>query len=139
MSEEGLRRNADRWYRQAQDDLQSVAVLLEAGQHAQAGFLAQQAAEKALKAVWIALDLDPWGHSVAQLIKGLPDDVRVSFDALLDEALYLDKLYIPTRYPDALAGLIPAEAYTRGEAATAQEYASLLLEQAGRWLKQQGA
>ncbi|MGM8838515.1 MULTISPECIES: HEPN domain-containing protein [Thermus] len=36
--------------------------------------------------------------------------------SLLPQALALDKLYIPTRYPDALPGLTPKEAYTREEA-----------------------
>lgn len=106
-------------------------------QSAQASFLAQQAAEKALKAVWIALDFDPWGHSVTQLIRDLPDPIGSLFRPHLDAALSLDKLYIPTRYPDALAGLIPAEAYTRKEAEAALDHASVLLKEVGHWLERQ--
>ncbi|WP_234554322.1 HEPN domain-containing protein [Thermus caliditerrae] len=46
---------------------------------------------------------------------------------MLPLALALDKLYIPTRYPDALPGLIPKEAYTREEAEEALAHAQLLL------------
>ncbi len=46
----------------------------------------------------------------------------------MDIALALDKLYIPTRYPDALAELTPAEAYTRAEAATATDHAGQVIE-----------
>jgi HEPN domain-containing protein len=35
---------------------------------------------------------------------------------LLDRARALDKLYIPTRYPNGLAGGAPADFYTRPEA-----------------------
>lgn len=53
-------------------------------------------------------------------------------------ALSLDKLYIPTRYPDALADMTPAEAYTRNEAQTARKQAATLLDQVDRWLEEQG-
>ncbi len=29
-----------------------------------------------MKSVWIALDLDPWGHSVARLVKALPEETE---------------------------------------------------------------
>lgn len=90
-----------------------------------------------MKAVWIVRDRDPWGHSVARLIKGLSEGEREAFEDLLDAALYLDKLYIPTRYPDALADLIPAEAFTREEAAKAHEHAAALLGRVGEWMEQQ--
>jgi len=127
MSEEKLRLDAERWYRQSVDDLDAATALLTAQKYAQACFYAQQAAEKALKAVWIQLDLDPWGHSAARLIRELPDTVKPDFIALLELALALDKLYIPTRYPDALPNLTPSEAYTQREAETAIQAAQAIL------------
>lgn len=125
MSEKKLRKEAERWYRQAVDDLEASAALLTAQKYAQTCFYAQQAAEKALKAAWYFLDLDPWGHSCAKLIQSLPDDEQPPFAEILEAALALDKLYIPTRYPDALAELTPAEAFTKregqGAIASAQE------------------
>lgn len=84
-------------------------------------------AEKGLKAVWFLLDLDPWGHSCARLIRNLPEEPKAEFDSLLELALGLDKLYLPTRYPDALPDLIPAEAFTKGEAGTAVQSAEAIL------------
>lgn len=126
MSEEKLRSEAERWYRQAVDDLDAAEVLA-VKKYAQACFYAQQAAEKALKSVWIRLDLDPWGHSAARLIRELPDTVKPEFVSLLDLALGLDKLYIPTRYPDALPDLTPSEAYTQQEARVAIQSAQTIL------------
>lgn len=128
MSVERLERDARRWLFQSQDDLEAAEALVAAGKHAQAAFLAQQAGEKALKALWIRFDLDPWGHSLGRLIKDFSEAVKVpSLAELLPSALALDKLYIPTRYPDALAELTPAEAYTREEAETAVAHARRVL------------
>jgi HEPN domain-containing protein len=138
MSEEKLWTNARRWYRQAENDVDAADVLLSAEKYAQASFLAQQAAEKAMKAVWIAQDRDPWGPSIARLIQELPEQHHSQFDELRDAALYLDKLYIPTRYPDALADLIPSEAYTEGEAEQACRHAHELVSRVETWLNQHG-
>ncbi len=121
MSVERLSADARRWFRQAEDDLEAAEVLVSAGKYAQASFLAQQAGEKALKALWFRLDLDPWGHSLGRLVRDLPAARKDLVAHLLNTALALDKLYIPTRYPDALADQTPAEAYTLPEARAAVE------------------
>jgi len=54
MSAETLWDNAHRWFRQARDDLEAAEALVDAERYAQAAFLSQQSAEKAMKAVWIA-------------------------------------------------------------------------------------
>lgn len=133
MSEEKLRNEARRWYAQALDDLDAAQALFTVGKYAQTCFYAQQAAEKSLKAVWFLLNLDPWGHSCTRLIQNLPDAPKAHFAPLLDLALGLDKLYLPTRYPDALPDLIPAEAFTKVEARTAIESAEAILAQVNGW------
>ncbi|BBL94678.1 hypothetical protein TthHC11_22120 (plasmid) [Thermus thermophilus] len=50
-----------------------------------------------------------------------------AFHPLLPQALALDKVYIPTRYPDALPGLTPKEPYTE-EAKKALEDAQTILK-----------
>jgi HEPN domain-containing protein len=80
------------------------------------------------KALWIALGLDPWGHSLAQLLRDPPPEEAPAFHPLLPQALALDKLHIPTRYPDALPGLTPKEAYTEEEAKKALEDAQAVLK-----------
>lgn len=64
---------------------------------------------------------------MARLIKDLPTEPREKLQHLLDAALLLDKLYIPTRYPDALAELTPAQAYTRSEALGAVNHGRTIL------------
>lgn len=128
MSVERLEGEARRWLAQAVDDLEAAQALAGIGKNAQAAFLAQQAGEKALKAFWIRQDLEPWGHSLARLIKDLPTPEREAWLPLLEAALALDKLYIPTRYPDALAELTPGEAYTVGEARAAIAHARTILD-----------
>ncbi|MDW8018389.1 MAG: HEPN domain-containing protein [Thermus sp.] len=110
MSAEKRREEGLRWLAQAQDDWEAGEAPLRAGKLAQAAFLAQQAGEKALKALWIPLGLDPWGQGLAQLVRDLPEGMGGALQPLLPQALALDKLYIPTRYPDALPGLTPKEA-----------------------------
>ncbi|WP_105317428.1 HEPN domain-containing protein [Thermus tenuipuniceus] len=127
MSVEKRRLEGERWLLQAEDDLEAGRVLLTVGKHAQAAFMAQQAGEKALKGLWFALGLDPWGHSLARLVRDLPGEWGKRFAPFFSLALALDKLYIPTRYPDALPGLIPKEAYTREEAEEALAHAEVLL------------
>ena len=128
MSVEKRRLEGERWLVQAEDDLEAGRVLLAVGKHAQAAFMAQQAGEKALEGLWFALGLDPWGHSLARLVRDLPGAWGQKLSPLLSVALALDKLYIPTRYPDALPGLTPKEAYTREEAEAALAHAEVILE-----------
>jgi HEPN domain-containing protein len=40
-----------------------------------------------------------------------------------DKAVYLDRLYIPTRYPNGVASGAPSEYYTKKDAQEAIEYA----------------
>jgi HEPN domain-containing protein len=46
---------------------------------------------------------------------------------ILDAARRLDKLYVPTRYPNGLPDLIPAEVYTETEAREAMDAAATIL------------
>ena len=104
------------WFRQAEADLQHARHSLADGDHEWACFAAQQAAEKAAKAAHEALGQEAWGHVVTELLEALrPHEPGVD-EALLDRARALDKLYIPTRYPNGLAGGAPADFYTRAEA-----------------------
>ncbi|HEY2027830.1 MAG TPA: HEPN domain-containing protein [Myxococcales bacterium] len=131
MSAEKLRNESARWLAQSLDDFKAATVLLAANQFAQAGFYAQQAAEKAVKAVLISMDADPWGHSVAKLLEGAGQE----FASLKDAAAALDKLYIPTRYPDALPDLIPAESYRRSEIERALSESKSILDACAARLK----
>jgi len=71
MSTEKNRIEANRWLHTADDDLDSAIILKENSKFAHSCFHAQQAAKKALKAVWYHSDADPWGHSIKRLIDDL--------------------------------------------------------------------
>jgi len=62
-------------------------------------FIAQQAAEKAVKAVFQKLNAVAWGHSVFELIKTLSKKEKIDSN-IVNCAKSLDKYYIPTRYPN---------------------------------------
>lgn len=104
------------WFRQAEADLEHARHALRDGHHEWACFAAQQAAEKAAKAAHAALGQEAWGHVVTELLEALQPHEPAVDEALLDRARGLDKLYIPTRYPNGLAGGAPADFYTRAEA-----------------------
>ena len=102
------------WFRQAEADLEHAQSALEDEDYEWCCFAAQQAAEKALKAVFYHLHGDPWGHSLLALMNGLPDPTQASVSAgLLDAARALDKHYIPTRYPNGFAEGAPTDYYTK--------------------------
>ncbi len=120
---------ARRWFRQAEDDLGAARILWANQKFAQACFLCQQAAEKGIKAIWYWFDQDPWGHSVVKLIEDLENEkIRNRLLTFRDRALTLDRLYIPTRYPNGLPELTPSEAFSMSDAKLADEAASDLLE-----------
>ena len=104
------------WFRQAEADLEHARHALRDGDYEWACFAAQQAAEKAAKAAHAALGQEAWGHVITELLQALQPHEPGIDDALLDRARALDKLYIPTRYPNGLAGGAPADFYTRPEA-----------------------
>jgi HEPN domain-containing protein len=128
MSSENYQSEADRWYRQGVADLEAARGSLNLKKYEWASFQAQQAGEKFLKAYWLYQGHDPWGHSLVKLIKDYPDDsTKKSIEILLDAAKYLDKMYIPTRYPNGLPDMIPAEVYTLDEASNAIDQARKIL------------
>ena len=102
------------WLDEAQGDLEHARCDLQGGFYNWACFSSQQAAEKAIKAVLQRMGAEAWGHSVADLLREVAKKHDVSAE-LLDEALELDKAYIPTRYPNAHPSGSPRTRYTREE------------------------
>ena len=100
---------------QAQGDLEHARSDVERGFFDWACFSAQQAAEKAVKAVFQRRGAEAWGHSVADLLEELAPWRSVP-EELSDAALELDKVYIPARYPNAHPSGSPRRRYTRTEA-----------------------
>ena len=118
---------AKRWLASAEHELESARYLARGGYSAQACFGAQQAAEKAVKAVHYAVGArGVLGHSVRGLIERLDPPVSI-LAALTEEARTLDLYYVPTRYPNGLQEGTPAEAFSAAQATGALECAAQLV------------
>lgn len=123
-----LKEEGERWLKQAESDLEDAQYNSEGGRYNVACFLGQQAAEKALKGyLYTKGDEEVWGHSVAELCTR-----AISFDSQFKSfkktAAPLDKYYIPTRYPNALPGGIPKEAFDAEDAKRAISTAKVVIE-----------
>jgi HEPN domain-containing protein len=128
MSQSDARDEAQRWWLTAQDDLEAAKTLHQAGKYSHACFLSQQSAEKAMKALWFALDSDPWGHSVQRLVMQFPRPDRLrNVQNWITQAACLDKFHIPTRYPNGLPDLIPSQVYNEQDSTQALERAGFFL------------
>jgi len=118
---------AHRLLRQAEHDLSVARTTSAAGQYDWSCFAAQQAAEKALKALYQHHHSEGWGHVLDRLVTGLLDK-EPGLAGLRDAAKILDKYYIPTRYPNGLEEGAPADAYTPIEADMTFGYAENIIQ-----------
>lgn len=115
------------WLRQAERDLDQAWDSKDAGRHEWACFAAQQAAEKAVKALHLYLGQEAWGHTVAKLLAELPEEVAVPED-LVEKGRVLDTFYIPPRYPNSHAEGAPFEHYGPLHSDQAVRYAREILD-----------
>jgi HEPN domain-containing protein len=110
------------WLDEAQGDLAHAKNDVQGGFYNWACFSAQQAAEKAIKAVFQRMGAEAWGHSVADLLKELSKKHEIP-QGMSDNALELDKAYIPTRYPNAHPSGSARNRYIKNEATRLIGYA----------------
>lgn len=96
-------------------DLEHARLAAGGGHFEWAAFAAQQSAEKACKALHLALGSAAWGHDITQLLGALPSGTEAPAE-ILDRARALDKHYLPARYPNGFAPGTPRQHYTRREA-----------------------
>jgi HEPN domain-containing protein len=114
--------------RQAQQDIDDALYSRAGGRYHLACFLAQQAAEKALKGyLYSRGEEHVWGHSVADLARQAAE-YDAGFEALIGTGGGLDRHYIPTRYPNGLPGGIPAEAFDADDAEKALRQAQRIID-----------
>lgn len=102
------------WMAQAHRDLESARWTAEGGFHKWACFVAQQGAEKAVKAIYSKLGGAAFGHSVAALLTGLRERVDVS-EEIISAGRMLDRFYIPTRYPNGWESGSPYDYFTKDD------------------------
>lgn len=103
------------WLRQAENDLEWARHSLAGGFFAQTCFIAQQAGEKALKALCFFKGYDVVRtHSLFQIVRSLGEDGELE-----RFARELDLYYVSGRYPDAFPGGAPFEILTAEQARSA--------------------
>jgi len=119
------------WINQAAEDWLWAEDTLASKRWAQACFVSQQCAEKALKAVALSRGFDRIkSHSILDITKalGINGDIEAA-------AKKLDLYYMTTRYPDALPAGAPFEYFTKDQAEEAVALAKKILECAHAELK----
>lgn len=116
---------AQDWFAQAARDLDQARDCERGGRHEWACFAAQQAAEKAVKALHLARGQEAWGHVIARLLRELPVEVPA---LLIDKGRVLDNFYIATRYANGHAEGAPFEHYGPLQSRDAIAYAGEILE-----------
>jgi len=115
------------WLAQAHRDLEQAQESREAGRHEWSCFAAQQAAEKAVKALHLHLGQEAWGHVIAQLLRELPDTIT-NLEDLIEKGRVLDNFYIPARYPNSHPAGAPFEHYGLLQSEEAIRYAREIIE-----------
>jgi len=118
---------AQDWFKQALRDLEQAEDSRTAGRHEWACFAAQQAAEKAVKALHLRYGQEVWGHVVARALQELPDSIAVP-ENLIEKARVLDNYYIPARYPNSHPSGAPFEHYGPLQSETAVNYAREIID-----------
>lgn len=104
---------AARWLRQAEYTLRSDESDERLGFYAWACFKAHQVAEYALKALLRGAGLESFGYDLLSLWSKARR-ICTELEGLKDCITLLNKLYIPTRYPDAWASPSAPTRTTRG-------------------------
>ncbi len=105
-----MREETRRLWLQAKEDAATAQVLLETKRYYASVFFAHQAAEKALKALYIHVKKapPPRTHNLVELLNLL----GIKDEDIVDAAMDLTPEYTVTRYPDAANG-VPAQLYNK--------------------------
>ena len=113
------------WLEQAQNDAEWAEHTLAGGYYAQACFIAQQFAEKALKALLYQRNASAiFTHSLSKMLKALALNGE-----LQEAASILDLYYVGARYPDVLVEGTPSGTFTERQAVHAIALARRILAQ----------
>ena len=95
------------WFAFAKDDLKMAEAALREKIYNQVCFHSQQGVEKTLKGfLKTKVRSVPKTHFLDELLN-LCIEIDRGFQTLREKCSILDDYYIPTRYPDALPGMLP--------------------------------
>lgn len=110
----------------AEEDLKSARVLLKEGIFNQVCFHSQQVVEKSLKSfIKSKKRISPKTHSLLELLN-ICSQYDKKFKTLLNICKFLDKFYVPTRYPDAIVGSLDEELPNKRDAEKALKSAEIV-------------
>ncbi|MEM1674330.1 MAG: HEPN domain-containing protein [Candidatus Bathyarchaeia archaeon] len=87
----------------------------------EACFASHQAAKKTVKALYQAVNIEVWGHSVSRMLESPPKNLKPPAE-IIDMAKELNRHYIPSRYPNFHPEGAPLDYYTRMDAERAIKY-----------------
>ncbi|MBI4450461.1 HEPN domain-containing protein [Candidatus Woesearchaeota archaeon] len=97
-----MRPEAETWWNNAEDDYETARITFKAKRYSISAFCAQQAAEKALKAVLIDHTKELIKtHDLTLLAR------KLDAKTILDACARLSSAYIATRYPDVAQSYDP--------------------------------
>jgi len=115
------------WLAQAQRDLAVAHLSFDADQYEWCAYQAQQAAEKALKALLRFHSYETRGHALLRLREVVQRFLKVSPE-LIAAAQELDQHYFRARYPDSLSSGYPGQAYDDSLGAECLRNATTIIE-----------
>ena len=115
------------WLKQADRDFEQAMDSGHADRHEWACFAAQQAAEKAVKALHLHAGQKACGPVIAQLLEELPETVDVP-ELLVEKGSVLDNFYVPSRYPNGHSTGAPFEHYSQLQSEVAIRHAREIIE-----------
>ncbi len=87
------------WLEQSERDMKKARLDLEHKYYEWACFTAQQAAEKAVKALFMKMNKTVRGHSIYKFLEAATGDMKIDQD-MLHYARVLDRYYIESRCPN---------------------------------------
>ncbi len=118
-----------RWLKQAEYDLESAKRNFEQKIYSYTCFMCEQSAQKAIKAfLYFNGERYIWEHSIQKLLLKC-NNYDKECSKYFEAGAILDKYYLTTRYPDAIAPpAAPYESFTRREAKEAIDLAAEILK-----------
>ena len=128
-----MQRDED-WLTEARAESRAARDLLRGGHWSWCCFTAQQAAEKALKAVCERLRVPHFGHNLNMLRQAIEAQVAVP-DSVRQAGARLNRYYIPTRYPDAFDRGAPSDQFFEADARDAMRDVEEVMDFAERLVR----
>lgn len=122
-----MREQTQWWLQTARTDQDVAHTLIREGHYAAAAFHCQQAAEKALKALFVELGHNERTHSSLELLSRLRQDGVAVEDELFHRARKLDRSYIDSRYPNGIGGP-PSDFYDQRTAEELLEWSQSVMD-----------